>query len=149
MVIRNWLLDIRDYAYYLEKKQNGELLGEVRYQDKLFFIFFIYYSILIGAIIYFVRAFYYIQWITVLDRSSWIIKLLTGLILFYMPFKVTHYFLKKHFDNIPFPDENTPVEEIQKKKRVFWGSLLAGIILLALEAYGFTFIGYVGNGPIF
>jgi len=146
--ISELLLDIRDYAYLWEYRQTGEI-AKRNYMYKVLPLFGIYYILLMGAIMYCIRAFYYIPLIKQIENSGYFVKMGAAVLTVYLPFRILHFFLDKKFADIPFPDSETPQAVLKRKRKVYWLSFMMGIALLGLLVFITTQIGYVGEGPIF
>lgn len=145
-MIDKWLVDIRDFAYILERKQSG---NPNRYKDKLVVVFTSYYMCLCGALLYCVRAFYDLPFINYFKQSNILVKAIISICIVYLPFRIVDYFLDRRYRNIPLPAEDISKQLVNRKKKVFWIALGIGVILFGLIAYGAKIIRSVVDGPIF
>lgn len=141
-------MDIRDYAFMLEYKQTGDAARK-NYINKVLPMFGIYYIVLMGAVMYLIRAFYYIPLIKQINHSGFFVKIGFALLFVYVPFRILHFFLDRKFSSIPFPNSETPKPVLNRKKKVYWFSFILGIALFVLLVIITLKIGYVGDGPIF
>lgn len=148
MIIKNWLLDIRDYAFILEYKQTGDA-AKKDYISKVLPMFGVYYTVLMGAILYLIRAFYDVPLIKQIYHSGLFVKVGFALLFVYLPFRILHFFLDRKFADIPFPNSQTPPLVLKRKKKVYWLTFVSGIVLFVLLIVITLKIGYVGDGPIF
>lgn len=80
-------------------------------------LFGIYYILMMGTIMYWIRAFYYIPLIKQVENSGYFVKMGAAIFTVYLPFRILHFFLDKKFADIPFPDSETPKAVLNRKKR--------------------------------
>lgn len=147
-MLKQYLTDIRDYAYLLEKKQNGFTFGKVRYKYKLLFTFVVYHFLIFGNLTYFIRANYHVpRFLT--HNTSILFNSMMSIIVIIIPFELFYYVMNKYIIKTQVPVDGVDEKTYKRKKRVFWTSLVLGIVMLVITVYITTLIGYVGNGPIF
>lgn len=134
-MIKNILIDLRDFTYHFSKKQSGEKSVETEYVFKMIGALFLYYFGIIVAATIFIRHYFSLQKnpdLTILMR------LFIGVFIFAIPILVFVLFILNRIKNIPIPDTLTKAEYNRKKTVsiiVFFLGLLFFILSFIVPTY--------------
>lgn len=140
-MLRQILIDTRDHAYHLAKKQNGPERAKGEYKFKMVGALCFYYIGILMLLAHLLSYFFSFQ---AGENLSLPERFIIGIVIFLIPMWFLVKTIIKSLENVPIPEEIT-AHQYKKKRGVALSVIIIGIIFFLVCA---VLPVYFGGGKI-
>jgi hypothetical protein len=140
-MLRQILIDTRDHAYHLAKKQSGPERAKGEYKFKMIGALCFYYIGILMLLAHFLSHFFSLQAGKNLSLSE---RFIIGIVIFLIPMWFLINAVIKSLENVPIPEEIT-AHQYKKKRVVALSVIITGILFFLACA---VLPVYFGGGKI-